>query len=265
MVSQNDESLQDLRARVARLEKNAGRKAARIKRTVGAVIAGSEFDPRKEKGKAAKMRRRDLETYARRLSAFNSRSTQFEAGVRGAPLPRKGFQKLISVEQQARDAAEAKLKPLRNERLPGPGTETVGQRMDKIRTDHPTAMNMSYIPPIHKPFNIKDAQALDKLTKANQKRMSPAFAKAEHKRAQKEFLKMVEVFRSESLKKDVLALTYGQFDVLWNFTRFADATSLGYHHIKSKFTPKQEIPESVLQDQLSEAKSLIDWVRKFKI
>lgn len=247
------------------MHRNATRKMARIKRTVGAEVAGSQFDPRKDAGKISGMRRRDLESYSRQLQQFNSRRTQFEAGARGAPLPRQKFRGYKASEQAAIRVAESKLAPLKNERLPGPGTETIGQRQAKIRTGHPTAMNMGYIPPERKAFNIKDVAALDALTKANKKRTTKKWAREEHKRAQSEFLKMVEVFKDDKLNSDVMKLTYGQFDVLWNFTRFADAMSLSYHHIKQKYTAKQEIPESVLKDQVTEAKTLIDWVKKFKI
>lgn len=263
MVSQNH--LSELRSRIAKLEKNATRKISRVRRTVGAEIAGTQFDPRKEKGKAATMRGRDLEAYARRLSAFTSRTTQFEAGVRGAPLPRAKWKQAEAANRAARAVAEQKLKPIADKRLPGPGTETIGQRQAKIRSNHPTAMNMGFIPPEIKPFNIKDVAALDKLTKANKKRTTKKWAAEEHKRAQNEFMKMVEVFKDDSLNKDVMKLSMGQFDVLWNFTRFADAMSLTYHSIKQKYTAKQEVPESVLKDQVNEAKSLIDWVKKMKI
>lgn len=263
MVSQN--SLSDLRSQVADLERRAGRKISRIKRQAGAIVAGSQFDPRKEKGRAAKMRRRDLESYARRLNTFVSRGTQFEAGVRGAPLPRQKFRQLEKVTDEAIRIAKSRIDPFRNERLPGPGTETIGQRQDKIRTGHPTAMNMGYIPPKLHPFNIKDVAALDRLTKANRKRTTKKWAREEHKRAQVELGKMVEVFNDQSLINDVMSLTYGQFDMIWNLTRFADAMSLGYHSIQAKYTDKQQVPESVIRDQINEAKSILDWVKKFKI
>jgi len=262
MVSTN-ESLADKRARAADLERRVGRKFSRIKSKNDAVVAGSEFDVRK--GAAVqKMRTRDIEAHIRKLEKTLDRSTQFVAGVRGAPLPVQQWRKYKAIETAVREKYESDLTPFANERLPGPGTETIGQRQKKIRTGHPTALNMGYVPPERLPFNVKDAKALVELTKSNAKRMTKKWAREEHKRAQEEFSKMVGVFKDESLNADVMGLSYGQFDMIWNLTRFADAMSLGYHHIKSKLDAKEEVPESVIKDQVAEAKSIIEWVKKFE-
>jgi hypothetical protein len=260
MVSKNNE-LAAKRARAADLEKRVGRKWSRTKATTGAVVAGTEFDPRK--GAAVKtMRTRDVEAHIRKLENALSRKTQFVAGAKG-PLPRAAFNTYAKGAQAVRDKFANDLTPLANERLPGPGTETIGQRQAKIRGKHPTAMNMGYVPPVLEPFNIKNAESLIKLTKSNKKRMTRKWAKDEHKRAQEEMGRMVGIFNDPGLITDVQGLTYGQFDMIWNLTRFADAMSLGYHHIKAKLDSKEEVPESVLQDQIAEAKSIIEWVKKF--
>lgn len=264
MASDNS-SLAGKRARAADLERRVSRKISRIKSKTGAIVANTEFDPRKGAGKVQTMRTRDVESHIRKLEKTLSRATQFVAGVRGAPLPRKAFNAYKTGEQALTGKAEADIARFANERLPGPGTETIGQRQAKIRTKHPTAMNKGYIPPERQPFNIKDIESLKKLTKSNAKRMTKKFAKAEHERAKVEFGKMVEVFKNEKLTKDVTSLSSGQFDMLWNLTRFADAMSLSYHHIKAKFSDDEQVPESVLKDQIEEATSLVAWVKKFKI
>jgi hypothetical protein len=254
-----------LRARAVDLERRVGRKISRIKSKTGALVAGTEFDPRKAKGAAATMRTRDAQAYIRRLENTLSRSTQFVAGVRGAPLPRAAFNEYKATEAKLIGVRKAEIGKFADERLPGPGTETVGQRQAKIRGPHPTAMNMAYIPQEREPFNIKDAAALKKLTAANKRRVNKRFSQKEHKRAREEFAQMVAVFNDPTLSASVSGMSKNQFDMMWNLTRFADAMSTAYHHIRAKYSAKQQMPESVMQDQISEAKSIIEWVKKLKI
>ena len=262
MVSpQND--IAALRARVAKAEQSAARKIQRNKREKGVELAGSQFDPRKPSANINSMRSRDLLAYERRLKSFTNRRTQFEAGVRGAPLPRQDWERYKATETKLRAQAEKALEPMKDVKLPGPGDETVGQRAAKIRTKHPTATNQGYLPPERQPKNVKDADSLKKLTASNRKRMTKKFRVDEHERARVEFGKMVEVFKDDSLSKAIDKLTTAQFDMLWNLTKFADAVSLTYHHIKSKNTAKQQAPQEVIESQLSQAKTLVEWVSQF--
>jgi hypothetical protein len=255
-----------LRNRAADLERRVGRKFSRIKSKTGAILTGTEYDPRKGK-QTQTMRTRDVQSHIRKLENTLSRGTQFVGLARGVPAPRKTWQE----HQKSQELLVAKrttdLKPFANERLPGPpsATETISQRQEKIRTTHPTALNQVYTPPVIQPFNVKDLESLKKLTKANKKRMTAKWAKSEHKRAQAELKQMVAIFNNDDLNKKIAGLTYGQFDMIWNLTRFADAMSTGYHSIKAKYDSKQEVPESVIQDQINEANSILDWVKKFKI
>jgi len=211
--------------------------------STGAIVADTQFDPRKEKGRAATMRTRDAEAYIRKLQGFISRKTQFLAGAAG-PLPVKAWNKFNQGQHALQEKRAIDLSPFANERLPGPpsATETVGQRQEKIRTKHPTALNQVFTPPVLKPFNVKDLDSLTKLTKANAKRMTKKWAKAEHERAQNELKQIVAVFRDAGISNDVQGLSYGQFDMLWNLTAFADKASLAYHSIQSKYAADQEIP-----------------------
>lgn len=259
------EPLNQRRNRLIRMEANAGRKIARNRREKGVELEGSSLDPRRGTEKIGKYNSRQLDALERRLTEFNSRRTQFEAGVRGAPLPRAAWLKYKESETRVREKFNAELKPIKDVRLPGPGDETVGIRQDKMRTKHPTALNMAYVPPERKPFNVKDLDSLNKLTKANKKRMTAKWNREEHKRAQKELQQMVEVFEDAELSKMVEGMSKGQFNVLWNFTKFADNMSITYHHYQKKYTPKQKMPQELVDNELAQAKTLIQWVKGMKI
>lgn len=273
MVSRKNR-LNELREQANKLESRAGRKISRNKKTTGALIADTKHDPRRDPSKVSRYNTRQMESYVKSLETFNSRATQFEAGVRGAPLPRKAFQAYKAKENAVRKLAKDKMAPWMNQKLPGPGStptniregdETIGQRAEKIRAKHPTVTNQGYLPPERQPKNIKDADSLTKLTKANQKRMTKKFQREEHKRAREELKQMVAVFQDDGLEKNIMGLTKGQFDILWNFTKFADALSLTYHHIQAKGKKKQELPQELIDNQINQAKTLIEWVKKFKI
>jgi len=268
------ESISERRARLAKLAGNAARKIARNKRDKGVIIAGTDQDPRRDPTKVAKYNSRQLDAYERQLRQFNSRTTQFEAGVRGAPLPRAKWLDYKKSEQAVRNKFEADMAPHANTKLPlGKddkgrlvlSDETIKNRQDKMRTKHPTALNMAYVPPERKPFNVKDLDSLTKLTKANKKRMTARWSQQEHKRAQKELQQMVAVFEDEELSNMVKGMTKGQFNVLWNFTRFADNMSITYHHYQKKYTPKQKMPQELIDNELNQAKTLIEWVKKMKL
>jgi len=263
MASQNNESLSERRARVAKLQANAARKIARNARK-GVQLEGTQHDPRTGKD-IDRMRSRDLDALERRLQKFNSRSTQFEAGVRGAPLPRAKWLEYKKSETAVREKFSNELGKVADVKLPGPGDETIGIRQDKMRTKHPTAANMAYVPPERKPFNVKDLDALNKLTKSNKKRMTAKWAREEHKRAQKELQQMVAVFEDDELSDMVKGMTKGQFNILWNFSTFADSMSITYHHYQKKFTPKQKMPQELIDNELAQAKTLINWVKKLNI
>lgn len=276
MVSRKNR-LNELREQAATLEGRTGRKISRNKSTKGVEIAGTKFDPRRDPSKVSRYNTRQLESYVKSLQTFNGRSTQFEAGVRGAPLPRfgkYGWQNYKAGENAVRAQAAKVMEPVQDVRLPGPGStpkniregdETISQRAAKIRGKHPTVTNQGYLPPERQPKNIKDADSLAKLTKANAKRMTKTFQAKEHKRAREELKQMVAVFQDDDLTNNIASLTKGQFDMLWNFTKFADALSLTYHHIQSKGKRKQDLPQEMIDNQVNQAKTLVEWVKKFKI
>lgn len=276
MVSRKNR-LNELREQANTLESRAGRKISRNKASKGVIISDTKFDPRRDPSKVSRYNTRQMEAYVKSLETFNSRATQFEAGARGAPLPRKGkygWKDYKSGENAVRKLAKDKMAPWMNQKLPGPGStptniregdETIGQRAEKIRAKHPTVTNQGYLPPERQPKNIKDSDSLTKLTKANHKRMTKKFQREEHKRAREELKQMVAVFQDDSLDKNIMGLTKGQFDILWNFTKFADALSLTYHHIQAKGKKKQELPQELIDNQINQAKTLIEWVKKFKI
>lgn len=273
MVSRKNR-LNELREQVATLEGRAGRKISRNKSSKGIIIADTPSDPRRNPSKVGRYNTRQLESYVKSLQTFNSRSTQFEAGVRGNPLPRQQWVKYKAGENAVREQAAKAMEAVKDARLPGPGStptkiregsETIEQRAAKIRAKHPTVTNQGYLPPERQPKNIKDADSLTKLTKANNKRMTKKFQREEHKRAREELKQMVAVFQDDKMEKNIMNLTKGQFDMLWNFTKFADALSLTYHHIKAKGKKKQDLPQELIDNQINQANTLIEWVKKFKI
>jgi hypothetical protein len=269
----SNESLNARRARVAKLQQNAARKIARNAREKNLDLAGGQYDPRTNKD-IGKMRSRDLDALERRLTRFNSRATQFERSTTGDPLPIAKWREYKKSEQDLRNMFAKNMEPVKNKKLPlGEDSkgriilsdETIEQRQNKMRTKHPTAANMAYLPPERKPFNVKDLDSLTKLTKANKKRMTQKWAAGEHKRAEKELKQMVEVFEDEELNQLIKGMSKGQFDILWNFTRFADNMSITYHHYQKKYTPKQKMPQELVDNELAQAKTFIRWVKGMNV
>lgn len=92
-MAKNDD-VKALRAEVKRLQRNAGKKLARLR--AKGIKNTHTIDPRKETALVNRYNTTQLKTQLERLGKFNSRSNQFVPGVRGVALPAAGG-RVISV------------------------------------------------------------------------------------------------------------------------------------------------------------------------
>lgn len=270
-----NEQLNAKRAEAIRVTRGATRKISRLKTKVDVVVAHSEYDPRKSPKLIRKYTDKQLNAYMARVAAFNDRSTQFVPDAYKRPIPAGEFKPLHLAELQAKNRALDTYNTVKDIRLPGvdnkPGSETIGQRRDKMRSDRKMAGNPSvndpYDPKVRKSTDITSRTAVKKLTRDAKKKAAPGWEKKELKRQIGEFEKMIGRIGDADMAAAVKSLTPGQFRTLWNDTNFATAISTEYTIYQSKNVDKEDKAwyETVLSDSFADANRLVNWAKTLKL
>lgn len=83
------EEVNRLRAEYNRVRRNVGSKISRVKKSTGANVAGSEYDPRKPVGAEKRMNSNQLRSAISRMQEFNRPLNKFVALQGGKPVPAK--------------------------------------------------------------------------------------------------------------------------------------------------------------------------------
>ena len=210
--------LERLRAEVAKRRKAVGSKISRIKRTSGAAVSGSEFDPRRSAGVEKRYNRAQLQSYLNQLNAFNARNVQFVPGTRGKPLPRHRWEyaqrlrgELQNIgERHARpmenvmltpDMSLADLNAMRNKRLPGRTSRQV--------------LSGPYIDFNSRSNEITSPKALERLIGDIKKQLNPRYFEKKLEQGRDNLIKALETMGDQESVKTVAGLSDFQFDVLW--------------------------------------------------
>jgi len=248
----------------------ATRKVSRLKSTQGVVLGGTKYDPRKDLSSLKKLNSIQLKAYIARIETFVSRDTQFVAGKGNIPLPATKFQRLKRAEAQYNAIAKANLSEIENINLPSAGM-TIGQRVEATTPKHPTtAPPASHAP--HLPINrsskgIPNEKALSKLIKDMEAKSNPRYVKKKLGQQWDAAQKMVEGISNKNLSQMFSTLTDKEFNVLWNYTNFAEVSSLDYLIRKSMLHDDKELAwyDVALDTQLREAEKRIGEIKALKL
>lgn len=248
----------------------ATQKISRAKKQTGAELSGSKFDPRKELGSLKRMNSIQLKAHIARLETFVSRETQFVAGKNNIPLPASKFQKVKELEKQYNETGKKNLSQIENVFLDSAGM-TVGERVAATLPKHPTmAPPASHAP--HLPYNrsskgIPNEKALDKLIKDMKAKTKPGYVRKKLNQQWDAAEKMVEGIRNSKLADEFATLTDKEFNMLWNYTNFAEVSSLDYLIRKSMLHDDEELAwyDVALDTQLREARKRIGEIKALKL
>lgn len=247
------------------MRRAATRKISRIKNTHGAVVSGSEFDPRRSTKAPDRYTEKQLRAYASALSDFLSRDNQYVPDASKRPVPRREFVEYKRQEAKYRDTAGTIYDRIKNVELPS--GETISQRLAKMNVMHkqmhnPT-VNTIFDPHSRQSDDIVSRDALKKLTKAMRRDSSPSAIRRKVQQAREQFASMMDVINMPELFDATKGLTNDQFVALWNHTGFASAVSLSYQAAKKMLSPKEESwGHEMLRQQMVDAMELIDWARQ---
>lgn len=249
-----------LRAEAKRRRAAATAKAARVRRTTGANIAGTEYDPRKPHAAVNRMNSVQLRAYINKLNAFTSRGTQFVGLHGGAPVTRQEWnsfavkQATIESMESAHDADIGRYKAMGSD-------ETVGQARARL---HPTAQGGRRGPlnsTSFSPSDINGASALNRLDARLKKVMSPGYMQAQLKQGRSNVTEAFKQMGELSLIEKLHELSDYQFDVLWYGTRFAEVTFARYESEKERMegNQKEKAQNRAANEQFELARDFLDW------
>lgn len=250
-----------LRAEVEKKIKAVNNKIARTKRTTGANIAGSEFDPRRRKGVERNYNAKQLSTYLAQLNDFMRRPNQFVAGTHGAPLPRGYF---LGVYKKNEAAVEAN-RIARDETI-GAITTPIGWTISEFQQLAKTGGASRYGP--HQAFNrspsdIKDFASLQKLNKQMLKRLKTDYIPSEIAKGKSSVMQVAEYLGDENIASEIGNLSDYQFDLIWFGTTFAARLFMYYELEKERAeaTYKERNQDKVIESQFAGIGELIQWAK----
>lgn len=259
------DDIKALRAEVARREKAARQKIQRQHRK-GVRLAGSEFDIRRDPAKTGRYTRKQLNAYLGELNAFTSRSTQFVAGVEGAPLSRDAWNRYKKAEAAYIDKVGARYSVVGGTPLPV-GDQTVKEFEKKFRPKKSIGKG-GFPRPLENieardPSNIMSQKALDKLTRSLENKSRPKYVPKTLKKQRYQMLEAVKEFGDVDLLEKAYKLTNNQLDILWNYTDAPRDLFAGYNQYKLFAAGKaDDTSDAIYADSAEETKVWLDWAAK---
>ena len=269
MAKPKNTELERLRAEALAKHKAATRKISRLKTSKGAVISGTQYDPRKSPALLKRYTTPQLKAYLRRLEYFNSRKVQFVGDMRKRPVEQGTWTEYQRAEKKYHDRVRTEFERIKDLKMPV-GDQTIGDRMEQItptqRGAYNPPVNAPYNPTQRKPRMITSESSMRKLTEDMLRKASPENRAKEIARDRETFTKMAELINEPGLAQAVNGLTANQFHLLWNYTGFANDWGLSYATMKNRLTERDVgTGHEEMQIALREAHGLIEWAKKFDL
>ena len=226
------DELEALRTEARRLQRNANRKASRLKTLKNVHIGATSHDPRVAAKMIGKYTTKQLIAYNKRLTTFNSRTVSFVAGAEGQPIPTDLFLKYKSAEQAHNRIYDSRMDEFGHLIAPGSGM-TIKERDQSFfesggKRARGRAENSPFVKFDRNPEDIKSVDALNKLIDDYTKKNRQSTFKKTLKAEREELNKMLIAIGDEKMIDRANKLTDNQFDILFHETKFATDVSTKY-------------------------------------
>ena len=263
-------ALDDKRAQALHLNKRITHKISRLRTKAEVEVAGTQYDVRANPKNIRRYTEKQLDAQIARASQFLDRGTQFVGDVHRKPIPASEWKDYKRAEQARRKNATDTYQRHKDIPLPG-GTETIGQRRDKMRADRKLAGNPSvndpYDTPVRDSKQIANRKAVKTLLREAKQKSGKGWDDKELKRQIGEFSTMVARIGDGDLAASVKKLTAGQFRTLWNDTNFAVAVSTQYELAQAGLVSDEDKPwhVQIIQDAFTDARRLVEWAKKLDL
>lgn len=207
---------ENARARVRDAERRARRK---IKRLQNKGIRTGGIDPFREVDQS---NTRALNSYARSLEKFISRSTRFVAGRDGIPLPYTAYRDYKRIERQWNKEHNKYWQKFANQPFMtayGPADMTLGQRSAAAHVKGLPFGNIDYQRELL-PEQVRGVEDLRKRTQILKREMSPTYQRKRITQLRKNLLEHAATFNDPRLPNMIRKLSNEQLFALQNFTNF---------------------------------------------
>ena len=241
----------------------ATKKASRLRRVVGVEIGGTKHDVRRDPSKIKRYTSAQLKAYDAVLTGFNSRQNGFVAGHKGAILTAadvKAYRRVEAIHNKIGAKVDAEVGGVY---VPIAGRTIAERDMDmqsKRARGQGGATHRPYTQVKRNMANVTGTEALHALTKQMERKVQADYVPKEIKRGRKELKMMLKDIGATQLMKMADTLTDAQFNVLWNYTKFASSISSAYETITAKNTEgANKDSQNTYEDQIEDAKELLDW------
>lgn len=255
-------NIHELRREARRREAAARRKIRRNAVEKGVHIEPTQFNPLRDRPAVNTMNSRQLRSYLKRLNKFTSRSTQFEAGVDGAPLPRDMVREYQRLERR-RNQQVGKHVATMSDVFIEPQGMTVAQREETILASSMNILRAGGNPQ-YRPYDyiqrdiegIPDANALRKLTAQIRRQSSKDFAHAAAAAQRRNHIEFLERHGAKAQAAAVRKLSVRQFDLLQNYTNYANLNQYRYLKPGGDGSDRYDSVAETAEDDIT---ALIDW------
>lgn len=212
MTKANDRA----RAHVRDAERRARRKIRRLQKKgvrTGSIAPFREVDPSNT---------RAMNSYARDLEKFISRSTRFVAGRDGTPIPYTAYRDYKRIERQWNKEHNKYWEKFANQPFMtayGPADMTLGQRSAAARVKGLPFGNIDYQRELL-PEQIRSAEDLRRRTQILKREMSPTYQRKRMTQLRRNLLEHAATFNDPRLPNMIRKLSNEQLFALQNFTNF---------------------------------------------
>lgn len=258
--------LDDLRKLARTRHRAANNKVSRLKNDKGVIIAGSDYDPRRNLTAIKRYNKTQLNAYINQLNAFTGRKTQFVSGVEGQPLSAAKWSEYKAAENAYNQIAGKYMKSIGDIVIPGSGL-TVAQREAAMRNTmfgvDKSASNRRFSPRDRNPSNVNGDKALDTLIKEMRVKSTRKYSRQETARGRYEAQKMLDALGDARLSASLRNTDDDAFNLLWHHTSFANDLSEDYamHGLQLTGT-KDDLFDAIGDDRdITGAIELIKWAK----
>lgn len=270
MARRVNPELAALRALAKRQTRNATDKIRRIKQSEhGALVAGSDHDPRREFSKINKYNSRQLNAYIAKLQRFNSRATQFVGDAKGRPIPSKKWERYKTQEQAMNARKSEEFDKVKNMRLPNGMTiaEYDAMTTPAVPQMANPATNSPYAKTNRRPRAVASEKALAKLTKDSAKKWTSRDLKERTAKGRVTANTLLQTINDQELIGRLNNLTDSQFNILWNYSKeFTHNLSLLYELIQKRMREGDNLEDGYVSaleySAYDEMRSLVDWAEQ---
>lgn len=249
-----------LRDELRKRRQAVSQKIARTKRETGAIVSGTEFDPRRPAGVENRYNARQLQAHIAELNDFMRRGNQFVSGMKGTPIPRGEFLRYKRNEAEQNAAAAAHAASIGSLQTP------LGLSVRELKSAVPQAQGSAVYGPYQRfereSTSIKDVGALRKLTSDMINKLKSGFLTQKIEGGKQNAYKALTVLGEHEEIEMISRLSDYQFDALWFGTTYAEGLFMRYGMAKSRNeepTRKERWQDRAIEGAADDAREFLDW------